>query len=143
MPYCNSGLSFTQLSVRYTISHCYSCRIGLGIALKYLSEGHDVLLVGRSLDRLKGAIPSGFEGTGRSLFLAKDVSTVCAAQKACSCLDWSKDVKMTRAETVLPLCSAHHHRLELIRSMRAAKSSSRRAWSCLEDVWMLSSITQV
>ncbi|CAK0787726.1 hypothetical protein CVIRNUC_010948 [Coccomyxa viridis] len=52
-----------------------SSGIGLGIALKYLSEGHDVLLVGRSLERLKGAIPTGFEGTGRSLFLAKDVST--------------------------------------------------------------------
>lgn len=52
--------------------------IGLGIALKYLSEGDDVVLVGRSLDRLKSAIPSDFKGTGKALFLAKDVSTVRA-----------------------------------------------------------------
>ena len=76
--FCNSNLRNTRVSVRFAMSHWCLCRIGLGIALKYLSEGHDVLLVGRSLERLKGAIPTGFEGTGRSLFLAKDVSTVCA-----------------------------------------------------------------
>ena len=53
-----------------------SAGIGLGIALKYLSEGHDVILVGRSLEKLKNAIPADFKGPGRSLFLAKDVSTV-------------------------------------------------------------------
>jgi len=35
-----------------------------------------VILVGRSLERLKDAIPKDFKGPGRSLFLAKDVSTV-------------------------------------------------------------------
>ncbi len=50
--------------------------IGLGIALKFLSEGDDVVLVGRSLDRLKQAIPDGFQAKGRAHFLAKDVSTV-------------------------------------------------------------------
>ncbi len=51
--------------------------IGLGIALKYLNEGDDVVLVGRSLDRLKSAIPEIFEAKGKALFLAQDVSTVC------------------------------------------------------------------
>ncbi|CAL5224921.1 g7687 [Coccomyxa viridis] len=53
-----------------------SSGIGLGIALKYLSEGHDVILVGRNIEKLRGAIPTDFKGPGRSLFLAKDVSTL-------------------------------------------------------------------
>jgi NAD(P)-dependent dehydrogenase (short-subunit alcohol dehydrogenase family) len=53
-----------------------SSGIGLGIALKFLSEGDDVVLVGRSLDRLKQAIPDGFQAKGRAHFLAKDVSTL-------------------------------------------------------------------
>lgn len=51
--------------------------IGLGIALKYLSEGDDVVLVGRSLERLQSAIPQDFVAKGKALYLAKDVSTVC------------------------------------------------------------------
>ena len=35
-----------------------------------------MVLVGRSLDKLKDAIPKDFKGPGRSMFLAKDVSTV-------------------------------------------------------------------
>ena len=66
---------------------CCHAGIGLGIALKYLQEGHDVLLVGRSLDRLKGAIPKDFKGTGRSLFLAKDVSTVRPLHPWFNCQD--------------------------------------------------------
>ena len=93
--FCNDDLTYPRVSVRQTILKWSLRRIGLGIALKYLSEGHDVLLVGRSLDRLKGAIPADFEGTGRSLFLAKDVSTVCAAQNL-SCLR-----RMTRAAVLL------------------------------------------
>jgi hypothetical protein len=52
--------------------------IGLGIALKYLSEGDDVVLVGRSLERLQVAIPPDFKGSGSPHFLAKDVSAVCS-----------------------------------------------------------------
>ncbi|EIE23332.1 NAD(P)-binding protein [Coccomyxa subellipsoidea C-169] len=53
-----------------------SAGIGLGIALKFLNEGDDVVLVGRSLDRLKSAIPEIFEAKGKALFLAQDVSTL-------------------------------------------------------------------
>jgi len=51
-----------------------------------------VILVGRSLERLKDAIPKDFKGPGRSLFLAKDVSTVripapCRAKSALAHFD--------------------------------------------------------
>ena len=60
------------------IKACEICAgIGLGIALKYLSEGDDVVLVGRSLERLQSAIPKDFVAKGKVLYLAKDVSTVC------------------------------------------------------------------
>lgn len=55
--------------------------IGLEIARQFLSVGHKVVLVGRSLERLETAIQSfedhGDEGaTAWALPLAKDVSTV-------------------------------------------------------------------
>lgn len=49
----------------------------MGIALKYLSEGDDVVLVGRSLERLQSAIPKDYVAKGKPLYLAKDVSTMC------------------------------------------------------------------
>lgn len=53
-----------------------SAGIGLGIARKFLSEGHDVVLVGRSLERLESAIPADFKAKGKHYFVAQDVSTV-------------------------------------------------------------------
>ncbi len=70
--------------------------IGLGIALKFLNEGDDVVLVGRSIDRLKDAIPADFQGKGKAHLLAKDVSTVgisshFPAYRQCVILSTAKD----------------------------------------------------
>ncbi len=71
----------------------YRCRnycagIGLGIAMKFLSEGHDVVLVGRSLERLESAIPADFKAKGKHYFVAQDISTVSfptSCRPFCSC----------------------------------------------------------
>ncbi len=50
----------------------------------YLSEGDDVVLVGRDLQRLESAIPKDFQAKGKALYLAKDVSTVCTLPQPCT-----------------------------------------------------------
>ena len=48
----------------------------IALTCRAWAEGDDVVLVGRSLERLKAAIPSDFKCKGRALYIAKDVSTV-------------------------------------------------------------------
>lgn len=50
--------------------------IGLATALKYLEDEDDVVLVGRSMERLEKAIPKDFQGKGKAFLVAQDVSTV-------------------------------------------------------------------
>lgn len=54
-------------------------RKGLLCSHRYLEEGDNVVLVGRSLERLHSALPKDFKPKGTPHFVAKDVSTVLAA----------------------------------------------------------------
>ncbi|KAK9823926.1 hypothetical protein WJX72_006403 [[Myrmecia] bisecta] len=56
-----------------------SSGIGLEIALSFLRQGDAVVVVGRTLSKLQGAVPPEFQdgrSGGRAFCLAKDVSTV-------------------------------------------------------------------
>ena len=62
---------------------------------RYLEEGDNVVLVGRSLERLEKALPPDFKPKGKPHFVAKDVSQV--RPHACTQLRISRHVHATHA----------------------------------------------
>lgn len=78
--------------------------IGLGIALKYLSKGDDVVLVGRSLERLESAIPKEFQSKGKPFFLAKDVSIVRPLMALHEVGKLCLYMPVTEVQTISPCC---------------------------------------
>jgi NADP-dependent 3-hydroxy acid dehydrogenase YdfG len=47
---------------------------GSSCSHRYLEEGDNVVLVGRSLERLQAALPPDFKPKGRPFFVAKDLN---------------------------------------------------------------------
>ena len=67
---------------------CLAAGIGLGIALAFLEKGASVVLVSRSLEKMRAAVPDIFQNyqlnrpassqPGTAHFVAQDLTTVCA-----------------------------------------------------------------
>ena len=61
-------------------------RENVSLWCRYLEEGDNVVLVGRSLDRLQKALPPDFKPKGKPHFVAKDVSQVRAHAWEVGCM---------------------------------------------------------
>lgn len=74
--------------------------IGLGIALAFLEKGASVVLVSRSLEKMRAAVPDKLQigksagpasaKSGTAHFVAQDLTTVCAPAD-CVCSSTSKE----------------------------------------------------